>query len=128
MLNRSTIQGYINNFRRHIARYLKPGMGLRCDVYPAHSAGAVIAFTMGMDEENDDTVHPPSPNMALALEHVPQKAFGGNLAGFTFRGTNTILEGNRLIFIKDEAASQWRDSAARADVERVVRGNPGDAR
>lgn len=128
MLNKSTIQGYINNFRRHIARYLKPGLGLRCDVYPADGVGAVVAFTLGVDEENDDTVHPPSPNMAMALEHVPQKAFGGNLAGFRFKGTNTILEGNRLIFIKDESPAQWRDAAAKADVERVVRGNRGGAR
>ncbi len=128
MLERAIIQGYVNNFRRHLARYLRPGMGLRCDVYPAQSGGAVVAFTLGPTEENDDTIHPAAATVSAALTNVEQRAFGGNLAAFTFRGTNTILEGNRLIFIKDESSSEWRDSTASADAQRVVRGQRGGAR
>jgi hypothetical protein len=128
MLESSLIQSYVNNFRRHLAQYLKPGIGLRCDVYRALSGGAVIAFTLSPTEENDDTFHPDSATVSDALANVEQKAFGGDLSGFIFRGTNTILEGNRLIFIKDESSTEWSDSSSRSDVERVVDGQTGGAR
>ena len=125
MPDRSILQGYVNNFRRHIGRFLKPGIGIRCDIYPIDGSGAVIAFHFGAAEENDDTVHPSSVSFADALSKVPQRTFGGNLSGITFKGTNTILEPERAIFIKDDSAPQWRDSAAKNDVDRVVSGNRG---
>ena len=128
MLDRSTMQGYVNNFRRHIARYLKPDIGIRCDVYPAKSGGAVVAFTLGSAEENDDTIHPSATSMAAALSNVEQKAFGGELSAFNFSGTNTILEGNKLIFIKDESTKEWCDASAKLDVQRVVQRQSGGAR
>lgn len=125
MPNRSVLQGYVNNFRRHISRFLKPGIGIRCDVYPMEGAGAVVAFHFGPTEENDDTFHPVVASFAAALANVPQRAFGGDLSGLVFRGTNTILEPERAIFIKDETAPQWRDSSAKNDVDRVVSANRG---
>ncbi len=125
MLENTLIQRYINNFRRHLARYLKPNIGLRCDVYRAESGGAVVEFTLSPSEENDDTFHPDAPTVSAALANVKQNAFGGDLSAFRFGGTNTILEGNRLIFIKDESSSEWSDSAARSDVNRVVQGQAG---
>ena len=125
MLERSILQGYVNNFRRHIGRFLKPGIGIRCDVYPVGTGGAVVAFHFGPAEENDDTIHPASQNVAQALGHVPQRAFGGDLSGVTFKGTNTVLEPERVIFIKDDSSPQWRDSAAKLDVQRVVSGQRG---
>ena len=125
MPDRSILQGYVNNFRRHIGRYLKPGIGIRCDVYPVRAGGAVVAFHLGTAEENDDTIHSASADFAAALSNVPQNAFGGNLSGISFHGTNTILEPDRMIFIKDDTASQWRDSAAKNDVQRIVNGARG---
>lgn len=125
MLDRSVLQGYVNNFRRHIGRYLKPGIGLRCDVYPVSAGGAVVAFHLGATEENDDTIHPASADFAEALSNVPQRAFGGNLSGISFHGTNTILEPDRMIFIKDDTSTQWRDSTAKGDVQRIVHGARG---
>jgi len=128
MLEVPLIQRYVNNFRRHLAQYLKPGIAVRCNVYPALSGGAVIEFTLSSTEENDDTYHLASETVSEALANVNQKAFGGNLSGFRFRGTNTILEGNRLIFIKDDSSAEWSDTAARADVMRVVDGQAGGDR
>lgn len=41
MINRSQIQAYINNFRRRIAPFLRPGIGLHCNIYPALSGGLI---------------------------------------------------------------------------------------
>ena len=47
MQDQKLIQSYINNFRRHIAAFLKPGIGLACKVRPAKKGGAVLEFLLG---------------------------------------------------------------------------------
>ena len=120
MTKRSVIQPYINNFRRHLSPFIRPGIGVRCDIREAVAGGTVLVFTLGPTIESDDKYHDPLPTIGKALGEIEQKAFVGNLDGLMFSGTNTILEENRLIFIKDDASSVWNDAAALADVQRVV--------
>jgi hypothetical protein len=120
MKSKETIQAYINNFRRRIARFLKPGVGIACGVYPAESGGAILEFALGPGIENDDLYKDVSPTVGAALAQINQRAFGGNLGGFTFAGTNVILEDNRIIFIKDDSPDEWSDQAAQQDVARLV--------
>ena len=120
MINKSQIQTYINNFRRHIAPFLRPGIGLRCNVHQAISGGAILVFQVGSIVENDDVYESPKPTIGNALSTIKQRAFGGNLEGFTFSGTNVILEQNNIILIKDSSDSQWTDSAAEQDVQSVL--------
>ena len=61
---------------------------------------------MGPSIENDDIYKDISPTVGRALSNIEQRAFGGNLEGFTFGGTNVILENNRIIFIKDDTPSE----------------------
>ena len=112
------IQQYVNNFRRRIARSLKPGMGLKCTVRPALDGGAVLIFQLGENVENDD-LHVPAEPMAAILSSIKQSAFGGNLAGIRFHGTNVILESDQIILIKDDQPSEWTDSAAQKDTLRL---------
>jgi len=121
MIDKSTIQAYINNFRRRLARFLKPGIGLTCLVHPAETGGAILEFKIGRGIENDDIYRPVSPTLGRALAGIEQSAFGGNLDGFTFAATNVILEEDRIILIKDASDSEWDDAAADRDVRTVVR-------
>lgn len=120
MTKKPKIQGYINNFRRHISRFLRPGIGIACNIYPADEGGAVLEFKLGPAVENDDNYHGSSPKLSDALANIKQSGFGGNLAGVTFRGTNTILENERIILIKDDGASEWKDKAAQNDLQKVL--------
>jgi hypothetical protein len=120
MTDKSRIQTYINNFRRRLTPSLRPGIGLRCNVYPATSGGAVLVFRVGPNVENDDVYELASPTLGSALSTIEQHAFGGNLEGFSFGGTNVILEQDKIIFIKDDAASEWSDSATEKDVQSVL--------
>ena len=120
MTNKTVIQEYINNFRRRIAQFLKPGIGLACNIYPAHSGGAILEFMIEPRIENDDNYMDISPTVTDALSKIKQRAFGGNLRGFIFSGTNVILEENRIILIKDESSDEWSDNAAQRDVDRVL--------
>lgn len=120
MTDEKLIQEYINNFRRRIAQYLKTDIGMTCNVYPAVSGGAVLEFTIGPGVKNDDIYKEVSPTVGRALSRIRQQAFGGNLDGFVFSGTNVIVEDYRIIFIKDDSHSQWSDSAAQYDLNRVL--------
>lgn len=121
MKDRAVLQRYINNFRRHLAPRLKPGVGLASKAYPAEGPGAILEFTVGPGIANDDEFAPTSDTVNAALGSIRQKAFGGNLAGFAFRGTNTIAEGNRIIFIKGEDSDDaWSDSDAAERVNQLL--------
>ncbi len=121
MKNKQTIQEYINNFRRRLAPYMRPGIGLACTVFPANSQGAILEFKIGPGISNTDEFRPESETVNEALTGIEQRAFGGNLSGFKFGGTNVIMEDNRIILVKGEDdPSQWNDSAADTDVKRIL--------
>ncbi len=119
MIDKSRIQGYINNFRRRLTPYLRPGIGLTCFIHLADSGGAILEFKVGPQLENDDVYNPSLPNLGRALSRIEQHAFGGNLEGFTFGGTNYVLEQDKIILIKDESLSEWSDAAALRDVRKL---------
>jgi len=120
VMEKAKVQSYINNFRRFIARFLKSDIGLHCNVYNTEREGAIVEFKMALGITNDDVYFEDSSTLSEALGNVKQKAFGGNLGGFTFSGTNTILEDNRVIYIKDQSLSEWDESAAKNDVTTLV--------
>lgn len=120
MIDRKTIQNYINSFRVHFSRYLKPGTGIVCKVYTAEKGGAILEFSLWPGIQNDDIYQETSATVGMALLKIPQKAFGGNLEGFVFGGTNTIMEGNRIIFIKDDSLREWGEDAALNDVQKLL--------
>lgn len=119
-MDKTKYQSYINNFRRRLALFLKPGLGLLCNIYPSDDGGAIIEFVIGNNIENDDIYKESSKSLGAALSQVKQRAFGGNLEGFHFGGTNTILEDNRLIYIKESNPNEWSDKAAEKDVMSIV--------
>lgn len=115
------IQEYINNFRRHLSAFLRPGIGLKTLIYPSAQDGAVLVFQLGVGLENDDEYQSISPSIGSILNNkVQQRAFGGNLEGITFSGTNMIFEPNKIIFIKDNNPKEWTDSAAKKEAFKIV--------
>ena len=79
----------------------------------------MLVFRLGTDIENDDVYHPPTASLGKALSQIEQRAFGGNLEGISFGGTNTILEADKLIFIKDATTFEWSDAAAEKDMNAI---------
>ncbi len=121
MQDRKLIQSYTNNFRRHIAAFLKPGIGLAFKVRPAKKEGAVLEFLLGPNVENDDEYFALEETVNAVLKHVQQRMVGGNLDGIKFGGTSISMEPNRIILIKGEDnESLWNDDGAKHDVERIM--------
>jgi hypothetical protein len=124
-MDKKKFQSYINNFRRRLAQFLKPRIGLACNIYPSSDGGAILEFLIGEATENDDNYKEISSSLGRALSNIEQNAFGGNVEGFNFGGTNTILEPNRIIFIKEANPKEWSDSSAQKDVEGLVKNSQG---
>ena len=127
-MNKPQIQLYVNNFRRRLAHFLRPGIGVQCFIYPAEAGGAILVFKLGTSIENDDIYLPTSSSLGKALSQIEQQALGGNFENLQFGGTNTILEGDKVIFIKDGNATEWSDKAAAKDVKAVVPSERGGQR
>lgn len=119
-LRRERFQSYINNFRKFLSAYIKPGLGVKCLVRPAREGGAVLIFELGEYEGNQDLYKMPALSLGKALSRVNQHAFGGSLEGFKFKGTNIIMEENGIIIIKDDDPKQWTEEAAKSDVKKIV--------
>ena len=116
-----TIQSYVNNFRRHISPYLKPGIGVTINIYPAREGGAVLEISMGQNITNDDQFKTVSLSANAALKGIPQSFVSGNIDGVRFGGTNISMEPNRIVLIKGEDKPDlWNDQAAKNDVEKIV--------
>ena len=129
MNNKQTIQQYINDVRRHLAPHLRPGIGLAFTVFPANTQGAILEIKLGPGITNSDEFRPESNTVNDALAKIHQRAFGGNLSGFKFAGTNGIMDDNRIVLIKGEDdPEQWNDSAADSDVKRILPPAPGGVR
>lgn len=119
-MDKKKYQSYINNFRRRLAQFLKPGIGLSCNIYPSEDGGAILEFEIGQATENYDLYREISKSLGAALSNIEQRGFGGNLEGITFGGTNTILEANRIIYIKEANRNEWSDSSAKKDVQGLI--------
>jgi hypothetical protein len=124
-MHRNLIQQYVNNFRRRFSRWLKPGVGLSCRILKAKSDGAIVEFTVGKGIRNEDNYDRMYPTLADALSTIKQRAFGGDLKGYVFKGTNAIVEPNKIVFIKDYSSQEWSDEAADRDVSNVLHRSHG---
>lgn len=121
MEDKKTIQEYVNNFRRHLAPHLKPGIGLSCKIFPAKAEGAVFEFAIGPSISNEDLFEESKNTVNSILEDVPQRMIGGNIAAIKFGGTNISMEPNRIVLIKGEDDPDlWNDQGAKNDVERII--------
>jgi hypothetical protein len=120
MKDQKIIQNYINNFRRYISAYLKPNIGIKSFVYPCLQEGAIIEFLLSEGASSTDEYKRDFSKISEALGQIQQNAFGGNLEGFHFSGTNYIMEPNRFLLIKDDSTAQWDDKQAQKDVTRIV--------
>jgi hypothetical protein len=121
MRDYNTIQSYVNNFRRHMSPYLKPGIGLSFKIHPAQEEGAVLEVSIGQNIPNEDHFESLTTSANAALKIVPQMMVGGNIDAIKFGGTNISMEPNRIVLIKGEDdPGLWNDQAAKNDVERII--------
>lgn len=118
-MKKEDIQHYINNFRRELSIYLKPDLNLKAIIYPALEGG-IIEFEFRKDQPTRDEYKKIENTIAEQLDKINQKAFGGNLNGIKFSGTNILLEPGKILIIKDNRSEEWTQSKAKEDVQKLL--------
>lgn len=120
------LKKYAELFRRNIQKFLAPGIFVQTTIYPVEQEGAVFEFLLNKDENSKERIELPSRSVGAVLSIIPQNLIGGQIEGVRFGGTNLSLEGNRILVIKGEDASEhWTGNAVINDVQRVVSTSQG---
>lgn len=94
---------------------------MKTKIHPVEGPGAVITISLGEGESNTDEFVSSSPTVNSALQTIEQHAIDGDLSATSFRGTNIIMEQNRIILIKGEDdPKQWSDVGSSSDVNIIL--------
>ncbi|HLO90142.1 MAG TPA: hypothetical protein VK172_03150 [Lentimicrobium sp.] len=124
-MEKDKIQIYLNNFRRLFSPFLKRDINFRTVVYPADN-GAIVEINFKKFAPVKDEFRKNEKSLTDSLKRIEQHSFGGNLDGFQFKGTNFILEGEKIYIIKDDDSNEWTIEKAREDVFKLL--NPQNPR
>lgn len=121
MEDKKVIQAYVNDFRRHMSKFLKKSVGLACKAYPSSGDGGVIEFKIGPNLSSDDEITEVQQSINDVLKAIPQKIVGGNIDRVKFGGTNISMEPDRILIIKGEDdIDLWSDTGALNDVNKII--------
>ena len=99
MKDKEVIQSYINSFRKQLSKYLNSNVGVTCKIHQTVNDGAILEFRLALRGSNNDEYLSVKNSVNQALRGIDQNSFGGNLTGFAFKGTNVIVEKNKIINI-----------------------------
>ncbi|WP_157852865.1 hypothetical protein [Pseudomonas fulva] len=119
MKDKDLARAYINNFRRHIAQYLLPNISLKATAILAKDDGGVVKFAFENNGQNSDEIMRGVESIGEAILQLGLKSFG-DPRNIHFSGTNVVMEKDSMYLIKDGDPQLWGDSAAKADVAKIV--------
>jgi hypothetical protein len=118
-MERQEIQSYINNFRRHITRFLKSDVGIQSTAYP-YVKGGVIVCELGVNLLSKDEIRSQSKDILEALKRTNlfEDEKGEQIQSFV--GTNILLIKNKIVLIKDNNEKEWTEIKAEEDIEKIL--------
>ncbi|KQR93281.1 hypothetical protein ASG01_08775 [Chryseobacterium sp. Leaf180] len=119
-MERSTIIRYTNTFRKIISQYLKNSIGIKIEIYNCGNEGAVLNIKLQSNQLSGDVEKGNYNNILYVLNLLDQRHITGDLSNVSFKGTNTMMERDRVIIIKDCSNSEWSEFAAKKDVMKLV--------
>ena len=113
---------YGSSFMNNIRKILKPGIGAEITSYLSKKDGSLICFKLRQGENKYDFKElEEDKGISEALKEIPQRAFGGDLSGIKFGGTNTIIEGDKIILIKGGNERElWNQDIAKIDSKKII--------
>jgi hypothetical protein len=120
-VEKDVIQKYVNNFRRNIASFLKPNIGLQIDIYNCGIEGAVLVITFKPGGKSLDNERNEFSTISDVISQLDQHFFGGNLKGLHFKGTNLMMDPKYILLIKDNSPSEWTDQKMSEDIRSIIK-------
>lgn len=129
MKDKNFIQEYINRFRKELGTKLRPDIGMEVIVHPVKEDGAILELLLGVNKSNSDHYEKVNNKIGHALKKINQNFFEGDLTNVHFGGTNIVADKDRIMLIKGgDSSNEWKGSAAKDDVERLVKALQGGSR
>ena len=99
---------------------LRPDLNYYIQAIVSRKEGSLLFFEF-KEGKGDFGYKQIDEPIAKALMDLPQRAFGGDLSGVKFAGTNIVRESNKLIIIKgDNSPNAWSKTEAYKDAFREV--------
>ena len=120
-MDRNIIQSYLNNFRIYLSPHLKKDVGVKATVWP-HDSGVIIRFELEVGGVNKEEFKHPTPTLLDAL-HKANVDLPDALNSYhkvLFAGTNMVLRGKYIFFIKDLEPGTWSEDQAATDVINLI--------
>lgn len=116
LVTREDFENYFREFKIIHRTILNPKYGYRIKAFASKQQGSLIFFSFEEGADEFSSYKVIDDRIGAALREIPQKAFGGNLEGINFGGTNIIREADRLILIKgDNTKNAWSTEEAQKD-------------
>jgi hypothetical protein len=122
LVSEKDFEEYGSSFMDNLKQILKPGIGAEINSYLSKNDGSLIYFQLRPGsiaykfKELEE-----GKGISEALKEIPQRAFGGDLSGIKFGGTNTIIEGDKIIFIKGgNTKDLWSPEMAKDDSKKLI--------
>ena len=126
MNKKSKLEKYIELFNRKIAEYLSNNVSINTVVHPVLEEGAVFEVFLNQDGDKSIVFTKPSKTVGHVLQNIPQNMYEGAPEHVQFKGTNLLLEDNRIIIIKSEDSNEaWTGIQIDNDVSRVISTSQG---
>jgi len=126
MNKKSKLEKYIELFNRKIAEYLSNNVSTNTVIHPVLEEGAVFEVFLNQDGDESIVFTKPSKTVGHVLQNIPQNMYEGAPEYVQFKGTNLLLEDNRIIIIKSEDSNEaWSGIQIDNDVSRVISTSQG---
>lgn len=120
-MDKDLIQKYVNDFRRKLTPHLKPNIGIEIDIYNCGMEGAVLIVFFRPGGKSIDNEIGGFDRISDVLKSIEQNFIGGNLQGFQFKGTNMMMDSNRIILIKESNFYEWSDQKLKEDIDKIIK-------
>jgi CRISPR/Cas system CMR-associated protein Cmr1 (group 7 of RAMP superfamily) len=118
-MEKKEILPYLNNFKREFNSYLKNDYSLKTVIYRSNE-GVIMEILLRKDLEERDEFKKEEDSISIQLSKLDQNTFNNNPHNYKFKGTNIILEPNKIIIIKDSNLSEWTEKKAIEDVSKIL--------
>lgn len=117
MIEKITLNQYLNNFRRLFSRFLKSDVGIQITSYPFNE-GVVIVVELGFNIQTKEETRALSKDLQEAMRRT--NLFEGNDMPKEIPGTTIILSKNKIVILKNCDENQWSENAVKTDINNII--------
>lgn len=119
-MTKSIYRAYIFFLFHHLSRIINKGVGVYVDIHPCEDEkNTVIVVTLKQGEDNGYKIN-EQKSLESALVSAGVEHIFNPLEGVKFKGTNTYVGTDRIVFIKENDVELFSEDAVRDNLLAIV--------